>query len=79
MESIALIEWYGYLGSLIIAVSLTMSDIKRLRWLNMIGAGMFSSYGFIISAWPVLVLNAFIVLINIYHIYVLRRSESKEL
>ncbi|MFQ3232137.1 hypothetical protein [Reinekea sp.] len=78
MESIGLIEWYGYLGSLIIAVSLTMSDIKRLRWINMIGAGMFASYGFIISAWPVLVLNAFIVLINMYHIYVLYRSETNK-
>lgn len=76
MESITLIDWYGYLGSLIIAVSLTMSDIKRLRWINMLGAGMFASYGFIISAWPVLALNGFIVLINIYHISVLYRRPS---
>jgi hypothetical protein len=68
------IELYGYFGSFIIAISLTMTDIKRLRWLNMIGAAIFASYGFIISAWPVLALNGFIVLINVYHIYVLYRK-----
>jgi hypothetical protein len=71
------IELYGYLGSFIIAISLMMSDIRRLRWLNMLGAVVFSSYGFIISAWPVLVLNAFIALINLYHILALYRGANK--
>ena len=72
------IELYGYLGSLIIAISLTMSDIRRLRWINMVGAAIFASYGLIISAWPVLVLNTFIVLINIYHITAMNRRAAKQ-
>ena len=30
------IEWLGYIAS--VAVSLTMRKIKRLRWINLIGA-----------------------------------------
>ncbi|MEJ2041676.1 MAG: hypothetical protein P8X74_11940 [Reinekea sp.] len=73
-----LIEIYGYLGSALIAVSLMMSNIKQLRWINLIGAGMFASYGLIILAWPVAVLNGFIVLIDIYHLYQLYRTKASE-
>lgn len=72
-----LIELYGYLGSALIAVSLMMSNIYRLRWINMVGAGMFASYGLIIQAWPVFVLNGFIVLINIYHLSRLYRKPKE--
>ena len=32
------VEAVGYLGSLLVAVSLTMSSLVRLRWLNLAGA-----------------------------------------
>ncbi|MFN3557409.1 MAG: hypothetical protein ACK4VN_15735 [Bacteroidales bacterium] len=63
-----IIEWIGYLGSILVAVSLMMSSILKLRWLNLIGAAIFSAYGFIIGAMPVAFLNLFIVMINIYHL-----------
>ncbi len=64
-----IIEWIGYLGSAIIAISLMMSSIVKLRWLNLTGAAIFSSYGFIIGAMPVAFLNLFITLINVFHLY----------
>lgn len=72
-----LIELYGYLGSALIALSLTMTNIVRLRIVNLIGASMFASYGLIIAAWPVATLNIFIVLINIYHLRKLARNKTK--
>ena len=71
-----LIELYGYAGSLLIAVSLMLSNLKWLRWLNMIGAGIFSTYGLIIGAWPVAILNGFIVLINAVHLVQHYRKEK---
>jgi len=68
-----MIEMFGYLGSVLIAVSLMMSNIVRLRWINLVGAAVFSSYGFIIQAWPVAVLNGFIVLIDVYHLWQIYR------
>jgi len=64
-----LIEWIGYIGSVIIAVSLMMSSIIKLRWLNLLGASIFSTYGFIIGSLPVALLNLFISMINIYYLY----------
>lgn len=70
------IEWFGYLASVLIALSLTMSSIVKLRWLNLVGAGMFSAYGFMISALPVALLNGYIVLANIYHLFgIFRRPD----
>lgn len=66
--NISLLEWIGYLASVVVAISLTMSSIKRLRWLNLAGAAVFSFYGFAIHAYPVGYLNLFIVFANIYYL-----------
>lgn len=62
-------EWIGYTGSVIIALSLMMNSIIKLRWLNLLGASIFSAYGFIIGAMPVAFLNLFIALVNIYFLF----------
>lgn len=66
--SISLLEWIGYIASIIIALSMTMSSIVKFRVINLVGASMFSIYGFIIGAYPVGVLNAFIVGVDIYYL-----------
>ncbi len=62
-------EWLGYIASAIVLVSLLMSSVKRLRWINMIGSLVFAVYGFLISAYPVGVMNLGIVMINSYYLY----------
>ena len=37
-----LLEWIGYIASLIVLVSLLMSSIKKLRWINLFGALMWA-------------------------------------
>jgi hypothetical protein len=64
-----LLEWLGYLASLIILVSLLMSSIIKLRWINLIGAVIFVVYGFMIGAIPVAFMNIGIVIINIYYLF----------
>ena len=68
MES-EILNWIGYGASVIIAVSITMSSIIKFRWINMVGAAVFSAYGFMIGAMPVGFMNLFIVLVNIYFLY----------
>lgn len=70
------LELIGYAGSVLIAISLMMSSVLRLRVINMIGGAMFSLYGFLIGAWPVAVLNGFIVLINVYHVSQMLRTKT---
>lgn len=58
------LELVGYAASALIAVSLMMTSILRLRAINMAGSAVFSIYGLCIGAYPVAALNGFIVLVN---------------
>lgn len=73
---IPLVEWFGYLASVVVAVSLTMASIVKLRWYNLAGSTMFSTYGFIIGALPVGFLNLFIVVINVYYLVKMHREKD---
>ncbi len=64
-----LLEWLGYIASLIVLISLLMSSVKRLRWINLGGSLLFAVYGFLIGALPVGIMNAGIVTINIYYLF----------
>ncbi len=63
-----LLEYIGYAASLIVLVSLVMSSVKRLRWINLIGASLFAVYGFLIHALPVGVMNLGIVIVDVYYL-----------
>ncbi len=63
------IEIVGYCASVIVAVSLTMTNIKRLRWFNLVGCMLFSIYGLIVKAYPVFAVNGFIAIVNVYYLY----------
>jgi hypothetical protein len=65
---LTLVQIIGYIASIIIAISMTMSSIVKFRWINLVGATTFSAYGFIFGAYPVGVLNGFIVLADLYYL-----------
>jgi hypothetical protein len=71
-----LLELFGYAASLIVAVSLMMRSIVRLRWVNLAGAACFTVYGILIEAFPVAALNFAIVLINLYFLWKMRRTRE---
>ncbi|MEW6508169.1 MAG: hypothetical protein AB1432_10535 [Bacteroidota bacterium] len=63
-----LVELIGYSASVLVAVSLMMSSIVKLRIINLFGAAIFSTYGFLIGSYPVGILNGFITLVDIYYL-----------
>ena len=63
------IEWVGYVASLIVLISLTMSSIIRLRIYNFIGCMVFAYYGYLTGLVPVAVANLSIAMINVYYLY----------
>lgn len=79
MDTINIWEWVGYLASVVVAISLMMSNIKRLRWWNLLGAALFVAYGIAIAAYPVTLVNFFIVLIDAYYLVKLYRSPEPDL
>ncbi len=71
------IELLGYSASIFIAVSLLMSNIKLLRYVNSVGCVLWVIYGLLIPAYPVVVMNAFCFLINLYQLWKLSKQTDK--
>ncbi len=67
----------GTIASVTVAISLTMKNIKLLRIVNFVGAVLFAAYGALIGALPVLIVNAFIAVIDIYYFIPLLRYQEK--
>jgi hypothetical protein len=76
MLSANFIEYIGYAASACIVISLVMTSIIKLRIINSIGCLLFVIYGSYTGAYPVVISNAIIILINIYYLYKLT-SKSK--
>jgi hypothetical protein len=72
----ALIGWFGTLASVVVAVSLMMKNLKRLRLINLAGSAMFAAYGAAIGSVPVSALNLFIVAIDGWYLAKMRRERS---
>jgi hypothetical protein len=62
------LEMVGYLGSVLVAISLMMRSLLRLRIINSVGCVVFVIYGILIHAYPVAILNGFIVCINGFYL-----------
>lgn len=67
-------ELIGYLASAFVAVSLLMSNMRWLRYINSIGCILFVIYGIWIQAYPVAYMNTFCLLINIYYLIKMKKS-----
>ncbi len=65
---VSMVEWIGYLASVLVLVSLSLSSIVRLRVVNLLGSIVFSAYGFLIGSLPVGIMNLIIVLTNIFYL-----------
>jgi hypothetical protein len=69
-------EIIGYTGSVLVALSLMMRNILRLRVINFFGAATFATYGYLVGAYPVLVLNGFITLVDVYYLVGMWRQKE---
>mgnify|MGYP001221671261 CR=1 FL=1 len=68
MDILLSFEMLGYMASVFVAISLMMRSVTKLRVINLVGAVLFTAYGLVIAAYPVAVVNGFIVLVNIYYL-----------
>jgi hypothetical protein len=69
-------ELIGYVASGVVAVSLMMSNISRLRWLNLAGSLAFAVYGILVHAYPVAAVNGFVVLVDAYYLWELNSKRD---
>ena len=77
-ETIILIV--GYAASVLLAISLLVNNDLKFRWLNTWGCVAFIVYGILINAFPIIVTNSILLLINGFHlIKIYRRNENFDL
>lgn len=70
------IEIIGYIGSILVAISLMMKSLLRLRIINLFGALFFMVYGVLLKAYPVAFLNGLIVCIDLYYLFEMWRQKD---
>ena len=74
--NINVVELIGYLGSILVAISLMMRSLLRLRIINLFGALFFTIYGILLGAFPVAFLNGLIVCIDLYYLFQMWRQRD---
>jgi hypothetical protein len=74
--TLSTVEIIGYLGSILVAVSLMMKSLLRLRLINLVGALFFTLYGILLNAYPVAVVNGLIVGIDVYYLIQMWRQKD---
>lgn len=71
-----MLEIIGYIGSILVAISLLMSNVLRLRVINLIGSLIFVFYGFALRAYAVAIANLFVVIVDAYYIHSLKNKKD---
>lgn len=77
MPQIVWVDWIGYAASLLIIISFLISSILRLRLINLVGCGVFATYGFLIHSIPTGIMNFVVAIINIYFLIKLFRKKEQ--
>ena len=77
MNTTAIIELAGYLGSTLVVVSMLMSSVVKLRVINTIGSVISATYALIIHSYPLALMNICLIIINCYNLIKLLRSEQE--
>ena len=70
-------ELIGYLGSLLVIVSMLMTSVVKLRIINTIGSVIFGVYALLIHSYPTAVLQLFLIIINVINLYKLFSAKKE--
>lgn len=70
------VEILGYVGSLIILISLTMKSIVKLRWINAVGSLLFVFFAVLTNSAPTVVMNLGIIFIDLWYVYKISKNKA---
>ena len=76
MSTDFMLELYGYIGSVLVVVSLLMASVVKLRIFNTLGCIVSGSYALIIGSLPLCLMNGALIFINGY--YLIKMFQSKQ-
>lgn len=75
-----MLEAFGYLGTILVVMSMMMSSVTKLRIINMSGSVISAIYAAICGTWPIVVMNVCLFIINGTHLIrgaVAKKSEMQ--
>ena len=63
------LEIFGYIGSVLVIISMMMSSMIKLRVVNICGSVVCAVYSILTSAYPLALLNVAAIAVNCWRIY----------
>ena len=87
MTTQMIFELIGYLGSVLVIVSMLMTSVVKLRVINTIGSVIFAVYALLIHSYPTAAMQVALIIINVVNLrklysmqkeYSIKKLESKE-
>ncbi|UJP40405.1 hypothetical protein [Cellulomonas palmilytica] len=72
------LEVVGWIGSVLVVVSLMQARVLRFRVLNLAGAAIATVYNVVIDVWPFAAMNGAIAVIDVYWLWRLLRERHDE-
>lgn len=64
-------EMFGYFAALLLVISFSLRSIIWQRWFNIIGCFCLAAYGMMIDATPIVVLNFYLVGMNLIQLWLI--------
>ena len=77
MNTAMLIEIFGYIGSALVVISMLMSSVVKLRLINCVGSVISLIYAFIVGAFPLVLMNGCLIVINVYNLIKLLKTTAE--
>ncbi len=74
MTFLQFMEVVGYIGTGLVIISMLMTSLTRLRIINMCGALLSMLYAIAAAAYPVVLLNASLIIIQLVQLFLARRK-----
>ena len=74
------LEIFGYIGTALVIISMMMTSVTKLRIFNIAGSIISMIYSFLVQAYPVVLLNACLAVINLFHLiraFIKRKKERR--
>ena len=71
------LELFGYLGSLMVIISMLMTSVVKLRIFNAIGSVISMTYALIVGAYPLAFMNICLLIINVVNLYKLLKTQKE--
>ena len=61
-------EIFGYTGTFLVILSMTMTNVNMLRFFNICGSVISAIYAAVCGTWPIVLMNVCLVFINLFHL-----------